>query len=323
MFVGMASSIVEAVRTSGINISKTHSDVLLVIHLIIWCIMYLMALIFFIQLYQEQITSFILLISTILFALHVSFGILWIYSDTMTSGLQWSVMIVWDITYATLGMLIFGFGAFVHYKIYKLTKEYQGMLIGCALCLLVAGFFLGLLNDFGVPGNLGLFGEIMKILGIFVFVFLYVFQIDYIFRIPFQINTVMLFNQFGMLIYAAIYKIREDQKDSISMDLITAAISGFSTFMSETIGSEEPLKRVETGDKILIVEHGKKSTIAIISDNSNFFLKQSMKEVIRTIECKYEKPLDVDYMDSSFFSDIPKFLVDSFPYLGLPAAETY
>ena len=55
MFIGMIASLIEVFRTSMLPNLDFNSSVLLVTHLSFWCLMYLLSLIFFIQLEREKI----------------------------------------------------------------------------------------------------------------------------------------------------------------------------------------------------------------------------------------------------------------------------
>ncbi|UJG44042.1 MAG: hypothetical protein K9W46_02400 [Candidatus Heimdallarchaeum endolithica] len=329
MFIGMIASLIEVFRTSMLPNLDFNSSVLLVTHLSFWCLMYLLSLIFFIQLEREKILSYVLLIVIIIYVLHITFGIFWIYSDSFPDQAQKIINRFWDLTYALMGILTFTYGAYIHFKTGIKAHEKEGYLLGSALILISIGFLLGFIKDLGINVDIQNIpvGEVLKLIGIFTFIIFYIVKPDYIFRLPFQITSVLVFNRLGMLIYSAQYFTEESKEkldpDDTSMDLITAAVNAFSTFMKETTGSEEPLKRVKTGDKLLLVEQGEKCSIAIISTSSSYFMVQSMRKVIKELEKKYAKELELDYTDSTFFNEVPKLISYSFPFLGIPKKELY
>ncbi|UJG41257.1 MAG: hypothetical protein K9W45_02055 [Candidatus Heimdallarchaeum aukensis] len=329
MFIGMIASLIEVFRVSKLPNLDFNSSVLLVIHLSFWCLMYLLSLIFFIQLEKEKILSYILPVVMIIYVLHITFGIFWIYSGSFPDQAQSTITMLWDLTYALMGILTFSYGAYVHFKTGIKAHEKEGYLLGGALILISIGFLLGFIKDLGVKVDIQSIpvGEVLKLIGIFTFIIFYIAKPDYIFRLPFQITSVLVFNRLGMLIYSAQYLTEDGDEeidpDDTSMELITAAVNAFSTFMKETTGSEEPLKRVKTGDKLLIVEQGDKCSIAIISTSSSYFMIQSMRKVIKELEKRYEKELELDYTDSTFFNEVPKLISYSFPFLGIPKKELY
>ncbi len=322
MFIGVVACLIEIYRLEFLGPQVSWSAVL-VAHLATWCLTYFIVLVFFTQLLGSKSNSMILSFAFLFATLHIVFGILWIYRRMIEEPLRNSIELTWDGTYAALGILVFTYGAYVHYKTYTLTKELYGVVIGTALSLISLGFLFVFLYDFGFSSELSLFGEVLKMIGILFFVIFYSLKIDFVFRLPFKIDSVIIFNRYGMAIYAGKYR-EELQKDAeVPIDLITASVDAFSSFMRETTGSQKPLERVISGDRQIIVKRGELCSVAIISDNTSYFLEESMKNMVNEIESKYKDALKMDYADTKYFEGVQKVIRHSFPYLGIPKSERY
>jgi len=337
LFFGMLAALTETLRVS-LNVSFD-KNVFLFLSLLLWCFMYLSSLIFFQQLNSDKINYLVFSIALVFLVNHFIFGIFYLYNieDFILNNV---VIILWDFFYDALGALTFIFGAYVHFKIYKKTKEKPGLWLGIALSFISFGFIWAFSGDlvitlknvfggfegfFGTDGlfyNYLMLGDIFKIFGIIAFVLYYIININYIFRLPYSIDSVMVFNRIGLFIYAAIYsEIKNEELEKIPIELITAALDAFSTFITETTGSRQPLEKIVTGDKQVIIKTSELISVAVVAEKSTFFLNLSMKKLIKNLENQYRTHLSKNYTDSSYYSDISNFIYDAFPYLSLPFAE--
>ncbi len=345
IFIGMVASLVETLRL-GLDLSLKTSAVL-TISLSTWSLMYFITMFFFMQLNSESINPVVFGFGLTFFLGEIVFG--WLNTlPYYTDNFEHVITLLWDFCYDALGILVFAYGAYVHFRIYKKTNEKVGLLLFSALGLIAFGFFWAFMGDLvkelggvgiviqgffsvnGIFANSLLVGDIFKLVGLFIFVGFYMFNFEYIFRLPFEIDSILLFNRLGMLIYAGKYRITdyliEDEnieKESIPIDLITAAINAFSTFMAETTGSKKPLEKIITGDKLVIIKQSKNASVAIISTQSSYFLKRSMKDLLQAVEEKYKDELKLDFTESKYYDDVPRLIGHKFPYLRLPIIEKY
>lgn len=333
VFVGAVASFIETIRTSGLEV---RGDILLVTALATWTLAYFLMFIFFVQLYQEKPNTIFVSIVFFVGFFHVFNGVLKLHQGLDDHAFNLLVL-MWDLGYNLMGIVVFTYGAFVHYDIYKKTSEKTALLISGSILLIAIGFVIALLGDtsayltseniiehgffnFGFP-----VGDVLKFLGLIVFVIFYLVNFQYIFRLPVNISTIMIFNNLGLLIYAAKYSHETNQreKEALPIELVTASLSAFETFMKQTTHSETPLRKIETQDKRVVIESGKLASVAIIADKATYFLINSMKELIKELENNFEEHLKKDFTDSSYYAKVPEYIKRIFPYLPEPSSQTF
>ncbi|MHA1851872.1 MAG: hypothetical protein ACTSUF_00010 [Candidatus Heimdallarchaeaceae archaeon] len=334
IFIGATASLIETIRSFK---SYSYDDVLLVLALSVWVAAYFLMFVFFQQLAREGFNSLLLSLVILFGTFHIFNGIIKLSSEQMSAHLSNIFVFLWDLGYGLIGITVFAYGTFVHFDLYRKTKEIAGIITSGALLLLTLGFVVALLGDFSafltsediIEKNFMSFGfplgDILKLLGLATFVIFYIVNLRYIFRLPVNISTIMIFNNLGMLIYAAKYshESAEESEKALPIELITASINAFETFMRQTTQSKEPLKRIETYDKNVIIESSHLASIAVIADKSTYFLINSMKKLIKAIELNFAEHLEKSFTDSQFYQDVPNYIGKYFPYLGLPTAESY
>ncbi len=323
VFIGVIASLLKTIRPLFSGLAR---DYVLVAHLGTWCIMYLLALVFFSQLTSDRINPILFSLALILTIEHITFGLIWVREDLVSDTFHSHVDSIWSFLYSLIGFVVFMYGAYVHYKTYRTTEEIPGLIISIALIFLTIGFTIGMIKEFWSPGSLADIGEVLKILGILVFTIFYIVRINYIFRLPFKIDTIIIFNKLGMLVYAGKYvetDIETEDNEELPIDLITASLNAFQIFMAETTRSKQPLKKIVTGDRKLIIEEGKLCSAAIICSQTSYFLLQSLENLIEIIESKYAEKLKLDYTESKWFKGMDQVISQSFPYLGVPHTEKY
>lgn len=332
VFVASFGSLVEAIY----HLPKFETNrAILVASFAIWIVAYFLIFVFFVQLNKENInlpyTSVIVFIALF----HLTAGLISLHPG-LPDDLRNLLIFFWLFGYTFTGILVFAYGAVVHFDIYRRTKESAGWILGGAVTLIAVGFFIGMLiyfsallenNDIIQKGFLKPtfpFHNVMQLIGILILMLFYLFNLQYIFRVPVNIAAIILFNSLGMPIYAAKYttqNIEQSAEKSLPIDLITASINAFQTFMQQTTDSKEPLKRIATLDKKVIIESTDLVSVAVIADEITYFMLNSMKALVKAIQKDYREFLLKEFADSTYFKGVATYVSKYFPYLPLPTAE--
>ncbi|MHA1303891.1 MAG: hypothetical protein ACTSQE_12830 [Candidatus Heimdallarchaeaceae archaeon] len=315
---------------------------LIVIALILWSLMFILVFIFFQQLNSETINPYLLTFVLVFFLGEIIFGVLQLF-DLYLGDVKQVLILLWDFNYDALGVLIFGYGAILHLIIYRKTNDMPALTNVVALVLITLGFIWGFIGDvFNFMKNTSSFlypdtletilanylyiGDVIKALGILVFISAYVFKIDYIFRHPFEIDSIIIFNKIGLLVYGAQYVShhdKEDEKDilEIPFELIGASINAVSSFIADTTGSTQPLRKIITGDKVITINKNEFCSVVVVSDKTSYFLLQSMNNMLNQLTKTYAIELSNKFVDSDLFIGVREMILMHFPYLEPPIFE--
>ena len=295
-----------------------------------------MIYIFFEELYTNKPQRYRLIVITILLFASLMFNILHMFMPTVgelsltgTAAenyqiffhiVEWS----WDISYNLLGLLIFIFGAFVHFKSYSFTKDTLTLMQAISMCVLSAGFIVGFVG--GDILNNALFfdiGDGVKILGMIIFALIYAINPDFIYRLPVNVYFILIFTKIGLNIHISRVKgsnigpdkYKEAERIIASENLLSSLITAISGLLNESLGSKKELDAIIAADRSLILNNGESATCAILCDKSTYFLEKSLKNLRKSIESRYESKLLNPVILKEDFHDAGKLIKKTFPFL--------
>lgn len=306
--------------------------------LIIWSIVYFLIYIFFEELYTIKPNRIRLAIITILLFASIVFNLLYLFAPSaeflglegtirdqyniFLNILQWG----WDSTYNLLGLLIFVFGAYVHFKSYQFNHEIITMIQAISMCIIGSGFIVGFVGGdifkesifFGI-------GDIVKIVGMVVFALIYAIRIDFIYRLPVSVYFILIFTKYGLNIHisrvhdASKEEFTEEdiEKQIINENLLSSLITAISGLLNESLGSKKELKSIIAEDRTLILDTGEYTTCAILCDRPTFFLEKSLKNLLKAIENNYGDKLSQSTIIKGDYKDVDTLIRKVFPFLEI------
>ena len=334
LLVGMIGGIVSALQ----YVVSVPNNLLLYMSLILWSIVYWMIYIFFEELYTDKPQRYRLVIITIILIMSIVFSLLHMLSPTggelgltgpaaenyakYFSFIEWS----WDISYNLLGLLIFIFGAYVHFKSYQFAKEKIILIQAISMCILAAGFIVGFVG--GDVFNLAIFfdiGDGVKIMGMLMFALVYAIFPDFIYRLPVNVYFILIFTKFGLNIHIGrvrdasfdAYTDEEKERRLISENLLSSLITAISGLLNESLGSKKDLKAIIAEDRSLVLNNGEDATCAILCDNSTHFLEKSLRNLRIMVEERYQDKLKKSVIIKEDFQDAGELIRKSFPFLEI------
>ena len=315
---------------------STASDYFLYTSLIIWSFVYFLIYIFFEELYSVKPNRFRLATMTILLFASIVFNLLYLFAPTvgelgLTGDLasqytifldiiQWS----WDTSYNVLGLLIFIFGAFVHFKAHKFTKEVIILIQAISMVIIGAGFIIGFVGgDIFNESNFFDIGDAVKIIGMLIFAVLYIIRIDFIYRLPINVYFVLVFTKIGLNVH--ISRVRDTSKEIdemkkgsetlINENLLSSLITAISGLLNESLGSTKELKAIIAEDRTIVLDSGLYATCAVLCDRPTHFLNKSLSNLRKSVEVGYKEKLTESTILKSDFSGINELIEKTFPFL--------
>jgi hypothetical protein len=261
-----------------------------------------------ISLLQISLISFV-------YGIHAGFGIY--YAVLSTHSIP---ELLWDVSYNILGVLCFGFVSYSLIMVYRRTLEVSALvqtLAGILLCIGFLGsiFETPMIRDtivFAIPPDVT---GILKAIGILIIVIIFIINPDYIERLPVQTYGIMAFDKNGSTVsyYAVETKGKfEDVSIAAQANLATALTSAILTFVKEVMGSRTNLDRIETSDRLIILDIGETIGVAVIAERGTKILLESMKRCQKELNLQVGKEVmrgDVDV------KKVKSIFTNAFPYI--------
>ncbi|MBD3190232.1 MAG: hypothetical protein GF308_06295 [Candidatus Heimdallarchaeota archaeon] len=291
--------------------------------LVIASISYYLIYLFFEQLIEERPNRIRLVIASIFLFSSIIFNQLFFYfayySNIETSYVK-AIEILWDISYDALGLFIFIFGAYVHFKSYHINKEWIPLVQAISLIFISIGFIFGFLSDV-ISLSIPKIGDILKIVGIVAFSGVYIVRIDYIYRLPVNVYFILIFTQSGLNIHISQTHLVSEEVDldvtekQYDEKLLSGVITAISNLLKESLGSREQLEKIVSGDREIILDSGEIATCAILCDRSTFFLHRSLVDLRKSIEKKYKLELTKTIIHKADFIELSTIIQQTFPFL--------
>ena len=329
LLIGIFASLIAGVdKIQVLSHFFNNSDQPTIISLVLWSITYLFIYFFFESLYSIEVNNKRFFLVIVFFMISI-ISHLSILVAPMESSVFWN----WaDLGYDGLGIIIFIFGIWVLYKSYKqVGGETTELLQMFGLSFILLGFILGFLIDFSFvfvdisgfdPSTFleSYFGDLVKVIGIILFTFSYIREIDYIYRLPFPIYSIIFFKSDSGLSLNVTNFNNVSQEKTIKLDenLITGTISAIMTLLKEGLGSKGFLKTIISSDQSILVSSNDEASIAVITSRPTKILQNSLKMALDEFTINFKHNFHVDKaIEISEFSNTKLILKKAFPYLNI------
>ncbi|MFW9922862.1 MAG: hypothetical protein ACFFDW_06185 [Candidatus Thorarchaeota archaeon] len=338
LFLGGIGGIISVLQ----NIVSIGSKYFLYTSLIVWSIVYFLIYIFFEQLFASKPDRIRLSIASVLLFASIFFDILYLFAptasfleltgdlqlryETFLNIMQWG----WDTSYNLLGLLIFIFGAYVHFKSFQFTREKVTIVQAISMCIIGSGFIVGYVGgDIFKNSDFFGIGDGIKIVGMLLFAFIYVIRIDFIYRLPVNVYFILVFTKFGLNIHISRVhdtsvnaKIEDyNEEKLINENLLSSLITAISGLLNESLGSEKELKSIVAEDRTLVMDSGEYATCAVLCDRPTFFLEKSLMNLIKSIEQNYGEKLSKSAIIKEDFKGVDNLIRKIFPFLIIEKAK--
>ncbi|MBD3229487.1 MAG: hypothetical protein GF329_14985 [Candidatus Lokiarchaeota archaeon] len=252
---------------------------------------------------------------------------LWLVFYFQVNGL--SADIAWvlaDIGYWSPALFVYFLGIFIYIKTYLYTKEIKPLILCIALIFVSMGFFISFLNDFDFI--LGVFdisieipefitelsgiANIFPSIGIMMFVITYLVNIDYLYRVPFNVYLLVVLTKFGTPLYGV--ELRSRKKIEIEKTLLSGMITAITNVFTEIFKTDATIRNITSKGIKILIEPGEEIEVMIITDKNTYFLSQGLKRFTKLFEKKYAEELEKGTRDLLKFKDATYFLKKVFPF---------
>jgi len=320
------------------NVVSISPNYFLYYSLIIWSICYFLIYIFFEELDQARPHRARLVIASCLLLMAIIFNQLVLFFPSEISSnipmpfrasfdsFQEVLILLSDTTYNALGIFIFLTGTFVHFRSYKSNRENILLFQAISLFIIAAGFIVGYVGgDLVKASGLLDIGDIIKIVGMLIFIIIYIVRIDFIYRLPVNVYFVMAFNNIGLNILNTRTRNPKssltEETTAINETLLSSLITAISNLLSESLGSKKPLQTIVSEDRTIVLDSGPLATCAILCDRPTYFLVQSLRNLRKDMEKEFDAILTKPVILKSDYLIANELIEKNFPFLVLEKEE--
>ncbi len=278
----------------------------------LFVIYYFLIFIHFHNLYKENETAYLV---------NIVFGIIAIFTSFLFLSIFTNEKVLISITgrFANvIGLACFSYISYVCFIVAKMLREREAIVeFGSYLIIFIAhiiyvlgnNYFLNFINYENIADTLG-------IIGIFLLLLNYLTNLDYLYRLPFPIHQIIIYNNSGLCIYSR--SVRTKGIDAIFVEemLFSGLISAISSAIKESLGTSTELRYIDATNKHILLEMYKGLTIVVVSDNKSKLLVESIKTVNKLIPDDFRENLNTSLVNVSKISDLfDSYIKIAFPYL--------
>ncbi|MHA2170831.1 MAG: hypothetical protein ACXAB7_13130 [Candidatus Kariarchaeaceae archaeon] len=176
-------------------------------------------------------------------------------------------------------------------------------------------------GDVSLQELLNTTGDVFYYLGLVLFIIVFIKNPDYIYRLPVNIQDIIVISGIGTAVYGIG---RNAQEKSLDEQLLAGFIYAANNFVNEMIPEypNEVLHTLDSTGRLLRLEFGAQLGICIVSKKENTYLRKSVRKFVQFLEAK--DPEDM-IMGGEFYSDeeMRGWLKVFFPYLEIDDMESY
>ena len=219
------------------------------------------------------------------------------------------------------------FGIPIYYNIYKHTKERKAQIFIGALIFIGIGYVLALLKDmnsyFSVKSEfieiISEPREILKTLGLFIFIITYLLDLNYIYRLPFNTSFLMVLKNNGAKIQSI--RLKTERKVDVEDELLSGLISAINNLYIHSVKSKHSIESITSKDTIVLLYSGEYVTGVIVSDKASLILLKSLKKFTTEFEKRYHNLLERETTRIDVFNTSKDLVISSFPYFKIDRIE--
>ncbi len=236
--------------------------------------------------------------------------------------------IISDIAYNGISLLVYGaYGIPIYYNTYKYTKERKPVVFIIALILVVIGYSISLaadMNYYAVNrsefiGELGDYAEYFKLLGLFMFIITYLLDVDYIYRLPYDIYILTVLYKNGNKIHTV--RLKSKRKIQIEDILLSGLISAINSVYSHALQTKSLIESISSKDATIFLKSGEYITAIIVTDKGSSVLASALQRYVVEFEKKFYDLLKNDSPDLNAFKSASELIEPIFPFFQIEKSD--
>ena len=285
--------------------------------------------IFFERLISRKVNSVRLSIMIILITMQ-TLGLWLVFYNNVNSLNTEMAWVLADIGYWSPALFTYiGLGVPIYIKTYKYTKEIKPIILSLALIFVGVGFFISFLNDleyifgvFDIPlyfpsliQDVSEYANVFPSIGIMLFVLVYLINIDYIYRLPNDIFTLLVLRKGGTPLHTVHLKTRK--QIAIKEFLLSGMITAIDNVFKEIMEREIPIEKITSQGINILIKSGDNLSVVIITDEVTYFLDKGLQRYINEFEREFADEIKRNEENIHSYDRAVEILKSVFPFFRI------
>lgn len=281
-------------------------------------VFYFLIFIHFYNLYNENDNNYLI---------NIDFGILSIFTAFLFVSIVTNDPSFISITgrfVNVIGLVCFAYISYVSFLVAKMLRERESI-VECASYIIIFGahiiyvlgdnFFLTFFDYNSLADTVGLIGLMLLFLN-------YLSNLDYLYRLPFPIYQLIIYNNSGLCVYSRSVKTKGVQSIDIEEMLFSGLISAISSGIKESLGTSTELRYIDATDKHILLKIFSGLTVVIISDSKSNLLLESIKTINGLINEEFRKEINESIINvNKMYFYLDSIVKTAFPYISINYKE--
>ncbi|MCF2138296.1 MAG: hypothetical protein K9W43_13775 [Candidatus Thorarchaeota archaeon] len=235
--------------------------------------------------------------------------------------------LTWKVCFSLLGLYIFSYGAKVYIDAQRRRPEIRSLLMSLALSI-VAVSYLPVILTYDLPNYLGIqlipgintetATDYVRIVTLIIIVLTLLSDMEYFYRIPTELYAISVVAESGISLYSY-----GDENVDIDPNLLASALTAISVVVKESSGSTKPLRRIATGDRIILVvsKPEQEFSVTALAERSSLVLVRSLQVFADFISEEIGDTLATDTILALDKKKIDGLVFRAFPFLKVSRSK--
>ncbi len=238
------------------------------------------------------------------------------------------------LAYDLFGIFVFGLnGMRIYLQIYRKIRERLALLFFLSQTFMTLGFVVRAFREVWsllakIPGStLGytegvILGtvldicDILALIAIIAFLFLYISNIEYIVRLPQDIYFLGIYTLSGLKIYRADFQTsKEKHVDENEDSVLSGIFSAFHGIFTTLFKANHPIDSIQSEDFTLLFTTNASIMVVVATESPTFVLQSAMRQFLKRFELRYPNIYRNNYLNLKGIQDVPQIIKTRFPFL--------
>ena len=237
------------------------------------------------------------------------------------------------LAYDLFGIFVFGVhGMRIYFQFFRKIRERRALIFFLSQTFMTLGFVVRTIREVRsllakIPGSLLMYteGEILEVIldlcdilalvAIIVFLFLYIFNIEYIVRLPQDIYFLGIYTLSGLKIYRTNF---QTSKEKIIKDAVLSGIfSAFNSIFAALFKSEHPIKSIYSNDFTLLFSTNSSIMVVMATERPTFILQSAMSQFLKEFEVQHPYVYHDNFLSLTDIQNVQQIIKKCFPFLKI------
>ncbi|MHA1732336.1 MAG: hypothetical protein ACTSU5_10345 [Promethearchaeota archaeon] len=230
-----------------------------------------------------------------------------------------------DLGYNNLALYVFlGRGVPIYASTYRYTRERKPLVLCASMAMVGLGFVVQSLEDYTRFGGyhpdwldaVSNLSEVLPLVGIALFTIVYLRDVDYIYRLPFDVHSLIVVRHDGVILH----DVRGRTNEDVNLDemLFSGMVTAINSLFQEVFGFKEAHEvniHAISSEKIhVMANRGEYISAMVISERATYFLEQALRRYTREFERTFARQLQRDEKNLVEYKPATELVKSIFPF---------